>query len=85
MDLEEYRVAEGLTYEELAARLGLSHRHCYKPGEEPMTIVQFGKLLSKPIGLQKAKCEGPQYYLNIRLRHPAQGRKGVGQARAATA
>jgi transcriptional regulator with XRE-family HTH domain len=26
MDLEEYRVAESLTYEDLAARLGLSHR-----------------------------------------------------------
>ena len=26
MDLEEYRVAESLTYEELAERLGLSHR-----------------------------------------------------------
>lgn len=60
-------------------------RRGYKPGEEPMTIVQFGKLLSKPIGLKKAKCEGRQYYLNIRLRHPAQGRKGVGQARSVAA
>jgi hypothetical protein len=60
-------------------------RRGFKPGEEPMTIVQFGKLLSLPIGLQKKKIEGRQYYLNIRLRHPAQGRKGVGQARAAAA
>jgi hypothetical protein len=60
-------------------------RRGFKPGEEPMTIVQFGKLLSKPIGLTKQKIEGRQYYLNIRLRHPAQGRKGVGQARSAAA
>jgi hypothetical protein len=60
-------------------------RRGFQPGEEPMTIVQFGKLLSKPIGLNKQKIEGRQYYLNIRLRHPAQGRKDVEQARPAVA
>jgi hypothetical protein len=57
-------------------------RRGYRPGEEPMHITQFGKLLFKPIGLRKAKIEGRQYYLDRRLRHPAQGRKGVGHARA---
>ena len=60
-------------------------RRAQKPGEAAMTLVQFGKLLSKPIGLKKAKCEGRQYYLNIRLRHPAQGRMGAKQARVTTA
>jgi hypothetical protein len=60
-------------------------RRGFMPGEEPMHIVQFGKLLSKPIGLNKRKIVGCWHYLDIRLRHPAQGRKGVGHARAVTA
>jgi hypothetical protein len=43
-----------------------------------MSLSQFGKLLSHPVGLEKRKIEGKQYYMNVRLRHPAQGRKGAG-------
>jgi hypothetical protein len=46
--------------------------------EPAMSLSQFGKLLSHPVGLEKRKIEGKQYYMNVRLRHPAQGRKGAG-------
>ena len=53
--------------------------------EEAMSLQQFGKLLSKPVGLEKRKIEGKQYYMNVRLRHPAQGRRGVGAGLALAA
>ena len=44
-------------------------------GETPMKVQQFGKVLSKDLALSKSKIGGKNWYLDLRLRHPAQGRK----------
>jgi hypothetical protein len=56
-----------------------------QPGQitRPHHLPRFH--LASPIAPNKQKIERRQYYLPIRLRHPAQGWKGVGQARPVTA
>jgi hypothetical protein len=44
-------------------------------GETPMKVQQFGKVLSIDLALSKGKIGGKNWYLDLRLRHPAQGRK----------
>jgi hypothetical protein len=46
-------------------------------GEAPMKNQQFGTMLTKHLGLTKKKISGKNWYLDVRLRHPAQGRKSV--------
>jgi hypothetical protein len=52
-------------------------------GEEPMTVNQFGTVLTHHLGLAKAKSDGKIWYQNIRLRHPDQGRKAARHLRVA--
>jgi hypothetical protein len=54
-------------------------------GEEPMTVAQFGVVLTKHCGLAKLKSEGRNWYLDLRLKHPAQGRSGAKHLRAVAA
>jgi hypothetical protein len=42
-------------------------------GEMPMSLPQFGTLLTKRLGVAKSKIEGKNHYLSIRLSHPVQG------------
>ena len=44
-------------------------------GEPPMKVQPFGTLLGAHLGLTKRKISGKNWYLDVRLRHPAQGRK----------
>jgi hypothetical protein len=44
-------------------------------GETPMKVQPFGALLGAQLGLTKRKISGKNWYLDVRLRHPAQGRK----------
>jgi hypothetical protein len=44
-------------------------------GETPMKVQQFGTVLTRDLGLRKTKIGGVNWYHDIRLRHPAQGRK----------
>jgi hypothetical protein len=44
-------------------------------GGAPMTVQQFGTVLGKHLALSKGKIAGKNWYLDLRLRHPAQGRK----------
>jgi hypothetical protein len=53
--------------------------------EEPITVAQFGVVLTKHAGLAKLKSEGKNWYLGLRLRHPAQGRSGAKHLRAVAA
>jgi hypothetical protein len=52
-------------------------------GEEPMTVNQFGTVLTHHLGLAKAKSDGKIWYQNIRLRHPDQGRRTARHLRVA--
>ena len=53
--------------------------------EDAMTVAQFGVVLTRHLGLGKIKSEGKNWYLDIRLRHPGQGRQGAKHLRAVAA
>ena len=44
-------------------------------GETPMKVQLFGTVLTKHLALRKNKIAGANWYHDVRLRHPAQGRK----------
>jgi hypothetical protein len=54
-------------------------------GEPAMSVAQFGTVLTKHLGLGKVKSGGSNWYIGLRLRHPAQGRKGAKHLQAVAA
>jgi hypothetical protein len=54
-------------------------------GEQAMTVAQFGTVLTKHLGLAKIKSGGSNWYIGLRLRHPAQGRMGAKHLQAVAA
>jgi hypothetical protein len=50
--------------------------------EQPITVAQFGVVMTRHLGFGKLKSDGKHWYLSLRLRHPAQGRREAKHLRA---
>jgi hypothetical protein len=50
--------------------------------EQPVTVAQFGVVMTRHLGFGKLKSDGKHWYLGLRLRHPSQGRREAKHLRA---